>query len=822
MGRSGKGHRFCSGKLRCTGDSMGEGSFLAGKEVRRFVVFFVIAVCYDYVESDKIAEENVLAPAPTRFDEQILPVNACFQLDEQWFTLNVDLLRKALEITPIHSAHPFESPPAGEQPWRAMLSLINQCLTDKTSGSDKPRTCSSNVMGHNIYRRPASPVHVTGDDFLLAPIDRKAIREPVVGITRKLLDVEGKEKGIATNEKAAQSLPDLQKPKKKNDTFANVVRDNPSPADAETGADMEKTNSEAATEILDVGDEQGEDVSNMVALKERVVELDEGQAGSDSGKTPESRPLPQRVLMEEDQPWTKSWKSYIETEVESMVIVPVHQASSSAPLLSILVIDLLPLKLVYSPVQELVITATTETTTTTLLLPPPPLLQGSTNPELATHVSALEKICATFEKKHKLQDKTTQALSSGVYTLENHDLYSKIEKYVNEVVKEAVQNALQAPLRERFKELSEVEMKEILQDLMFKSGSYISHPEHTALYDALELSMDCDNMEEFKEATAKSRKRRRDDQDPSPPLPKDFDQSKKRNHDSNASASKQPSANALAKTYKDLKEHKLLRKIGDMVLSSNGTANGLGRRSSSKLTWKIDLVNPEGNRVVPDVSKPLPLEGPPDFGLEELVPSLWIESERDYDISAAYDISHWWFKRKEFYITRHSAPSDRRIVRSHMRILSVVSLKTVSRYRDRNNQMKMMRETEVHKFSDDTLTRILEKLDVMVKDYVLFKFNPGMEHRIWTEDDKMRSQKFIKVIKSSLKIRRIFRSLESFNRRDLPGDNPLVSVEVLRYDIKRSKSENKGIVPTEMELVLEQTQRCTSHEVSVSTEGVEE
>ncbi|GJY37280.1 hypothetical protein Tco_0422658, partial [Tanacetum coccineum] len=50
--------------------------------------------------------------------------------------------------------------------------------------------------------------------------------------------------------------------------------------------------------------------------------------------------------------------------------------------------------------------------------------------------------------------------------------------------------------------------------------------------------------------------------------------------------------------------------------------------------------------------------------------------------------------------------------------------------------------------------------------------------------------------------------LELFqNRRDLPRDNPLVSVEVLRYDIKRSKSENKGIVPTEMELVLEQTQQ---------------
>ncbi|GJQ99661.1 hypothetical protein Tco_0522646 [Tanacetum coccineum] len=99
-----------------------------------------------------------------------------------------------------------------------------------------------------------------------------------------------------------------------------------------------------------------------------------------------------------------------------------------------------------------------------------------------------------------------------------------------------------------------------------------------------------------------------------------------------------------------------------------------------------------------------------------------------------------------------------------------------------------------------------------------------MEHRIWSENGKRRSKELIEVIEKRLKIRRIFKNLESFvsGRRDLPRDNPLVSVEVLRYDIKRSKSEDKGIVPTEMELILEQTQQGTSHEVSVSTEGVEE
>ncbi|GJT51370.1 retrovirus-related pol polyprotein from transposon TNT 1-94 [Tanacetum coccineum] len=52
------------------------------------------------------------------------------------------------------------------------------------------------------------------------------------------------------------------------------------------------------------------------------------------------------------------------------------------------------------------------------------------------------------------------------------------------------------------------------------------------------------------------------------------------------------------------------------------------------------------------------------------------------------------------------------------------------------------------------------------------------------------------------------------NRRDLPRDISLDSVVVLRYE-KRSKSENKGKVPTEMELVLEQTQQGTSYEVSI-------
>ncbi|GJW03349.1 hypothetical protein Tco_1562205 [Tanacetum coccineum] len=772
--------------------------------------------------------------------------------------------------------------------------------------------------------QPASEPQVEDDEYNLqrgiqismesfqAPVDRVAIREPVSWITRQLPVVEGKGKGIATDEQTLVTQDESTRPsaQPQDDTFTNMVYDTPSPADAETG----------------------EDVSNMVALEERTVELDEGQAGSDPGwingqshvvqAGPNPEPMykdfvatgyPQvheslKLTMEEhvhienlssssrtlssmknlddaftfgdqflnDKPTKEEpSKANVEIEVESIVTVPIHQASLSVPLLSTPIIDLTPPKPVSPPAQEPIFTATTATTTT-LPLPPPLPQQSTIVPELATCV----------------------------------------DKYVNEVVKEAVQNTLQALIHERFRDLSEFEMKEILRDRMFESGSYRSHTKHTTLYEALEASMDHENREEFNEEMAKSRKRRHDDQDPPLPPPKDSDRNKKKKHNFDASASKyMPSndvhlsnskdtspvhllkiktrpdwlkplpeeeeeapekpepdwvippndlpetennwADALAKTYKDPKENKLLRKTRDMGSFINwyckqirksklveadleGPAyklvkpfhkNNISLQFQMEechllLTDQINLMDPEGNRDIHEISKPLPLGGPPgqvtiqtqyffNKDLEYLVSG---DKERRNALSISklkvpYNPDFGLEEINEFYITRHNAPSNSSAVRSYMKILSVVSLKTFSRcgytylkeivlriadykeykiseadfknlhsnnfedmnivirqhvedlqlriecyqmqlnltqprrdatnflfkedytivhkpraviYKNRNNQKKMMRETEMHKFSDGTLMRILEKLDFMVKDYELFKFNPGM------------------------------------------------------------------------------------------------
>nr|GEX58648.1 hypothetical protein [Tanacetum cinerariifolium] len=504
---------------------------------------------------------------------------------------------------------------------------------------------------HNIYKRPESHIHVTGDDFPLGNL--KFV--PKEGGKKKTAPPTDKSKKHApakqpkpVKENTIKPTPkkkisnDMYKPKKKSttdkyifqrhiptteeasirpsaqpqdDTSANIVCDTPYPADAETGAGAhtDKTNSEGDTEILNVDEEQGKDVSNRVDLKEKTAELDECHAGSDPGKTPKSQPPPEHVLMEEDQagpnpgqshvalagpnpepmhddfvatvypqvheslkhtteehvhlenPLSSSGtlssmknlednftlsdqfdndkpteedprKTNVETRVESMVTVPVHQSFSSVPPLSTHVIDLTPPKPISSTIQEPVFIATPATTT--LLLPPPPQQHSTIDPALASRVSSLEKVCANFEKRHKLQDKIVQGLSTRVLTLKLRDLPHKIDQTVNEPI----------------------------DDVPIPTDVHIS--------DSKDIGRSLNDL---------------------PKLENNW-------------------ANALAKSYQYPEENKLLQKTGDMGSFIKWYCKQIGKKKLSKANledpaFKVDLMNLEGNQVVRDVSKPLSLRG---------------------------------------------------------------------------------------------------------------------------------------------------------------------------------------------------------------------
>ncbi|GKD07115.1 hypothetical protein Tco_1186800 [Tanacetum coccineum] len=63
-----------------------------------------------------------------------------------------------------------------------------------------------------------------------------------------------------------------------------------------------------------------------------------------------------------------------------------------------------------------------------------------------------------------------------------------------------------------------------------------------------------------------------------------------------------------------------------------------------------------------------------------------------------------------------------------------------------NNERKIMRFNKIYKFSDGTLTRILEALDYRVKEFKVKWLNPGMNTRFWTQKDVTRSKEFITAI----------------------------------------------------------------------------
>ncbi|GJR75664.1 hypothetical protein Tco_0088029 [Tanacetum coccineum] len=93
---------------------------------------------------------------------------------------------------------------------------------------------------------------------------------------------------------------------------SRTFHDSPSLVDAETGADTDKINSGGDIEILQIGEEQGDDLANVVDQEEKTAELNEGQVGSDLGKTPESRPLPDDDKMDEDQAGQDPRESHVD------------------------------------------------------------------------------------------------------------------------------------------------------------------------------------------------------------------------------------------------------------------------------------------------------------------------------------------------------------------------------------------------------------------------------------------------------------------------------------------------------------------------------
>nr|GEX13731.1 retrovirus-related Pol polyprotein from transposon TNT 1-94 [Tanacetum cinerariifolium] len=129
------------------------------------------------------------------------------QLDEQWFDLTKTTLRDALQIIPVNNNNAFYSPLSFDalinfvddlgylkvvrnlsnvvtkdmfQPWRALTTIINLCLTGKTLGFERPRASRK----YKFHLRPDSPLHLPNEEPVLGYLkfSAKGTKQEVFGM----------------------------------------------------------------------------------------------------------------------------------------------------------------------------------------------------------------------------------------------------------------------------------------------------------------------------------------------------------------------------------------------------------------------------------------------------------------------------------------------------------------------------------------------------------------------------------------------------------------------------------------------------------------
>ncbi|GJS55671.1 hypothetical protein Tco_0629033 [Tanacetum coccineum] len=135
----------------------------------------------------------------------------------------------------------------------------------------------------------------------------------------------------------------------------------------------------------------------------------------------------------------------------------------------------------------------------------------------------LEQHMADMVEANQALEERLDKQGSRLYKLENLNIPHQVSKAVDEIVTDAVDWAIQAPLRDRFRDLPEADIKEILHHRMWESNSYQAHKDHKMLYKALEKSMARDHTDQLlidlAEVRRKKKKRRNSPKTPpgSPP-----------------------------------------------------------------------------------------------------------------------------------------------------------------------------------------------------------------------------------------------------------------------------------------------------------------
>nr|GEX20163.1 integrase, catalytic region, zinc finger, CCHC-type, peptidase aspartic, catalytic [Tanacetum cinerariifolium] len=433
--------------------------------------------------------------------------------------------------TPVTSAQPV--------PTSAPAKPHEKKLKQSTETSDKPPKAKKSKYGFIGKKRTlkfvAASVAEDADlqkaleeslksvyDVPRGPLPPVVIREPESGKYEPLPEVPGKGKAKVTDEQVSHDLLSLQKPKKKSPTDQYIFQRRTSTPIGSSGHDepsyveLGQSESEEFEKVVPGADEGGHSEGQAGPDPDTQAEgqtgsdtgaQDEGQAGSNPDENYEGQAGPDPGNTGAD---VQSIPSHVvhdglDREHMDLDVADVSPQPSTEQLDEGFTATAYPkiqeyLKLIVEEHvhQQFKATAAETTTITTTTLPPPPAQQQST--------------------AEAMMMKRIDSHGSCLYTLEQLDIPHQVSKDVSEVVTQAVDWAMQAPLRNRFRDLPEADMKEILHQCMWETESYKSHEDHMQLYEALEKSMNRDQSEELAQDLVEARKKKKKSRE-SPKMP---------------------------------------------------------------------------------------------------------------------------------------------------------------------------------------------------------------------------------------------------------------------------------------------------------------
>nr|GEX24891.1 hypothetical protein [Tanacetum cinerariifolium]GEX25074.1 hypothetical protein [Tanacetum cinerariifolium] len=262
------------------------------------------------------------------------------QLDKQWFDLTKETLGEALQITPVNHNQAFAAPPSIDglidfvnqlgylklvmnlsnvvtndlfQLWRAILTIINLCLTGKTSGFERPR--AHHTLGkkratlivissiwftkmiiyhlqrkHRFHLRPDSPLHLSNEEPILGYLKFSAkgyiLSGNLAKVTHHRKYLAGEIGGVQ-NPPAPKPTQPARKPKAptRPSILIPVASTQPAPTSAPAKSQENKQAEEVPAEESQVADED--------AVYQKAVE----ESMKDANALPKG-PLPPVVIRE--------------------------------------------------------------------------------------------------------------------------------------------------------------------------------------------------------------------------------------------------------------------------------------------------------------------------------------------------------------------------------------------------------------------------------------------------------------------------------------------------------------------------------------------